>query len=159
MWHAGTVDGGTVFDILTRGPWILSRTIDLRHSGQRAEVTGRARWGRDPGDPTALGYREEATLTVAGASLPSSRSLLFRALDGPATAPAASIHFADGRFFYLLSLTELTGGGAEVVHDCGADRYRGLVHLDPHGRFHERWIVHGPAKDYTSTTLLTPSSP
>lgn len=129
--------------------WTLERWLILHDSGREATVTGSARWSAPPGPPSGheLIYRERGLLRLGGHCAPVSRSYRF-VLSSDA---CADVLFDDGRFFYPLDLRD---GRAEVEHLCGDDSYRGVFEAPSPDTLRQRWEVTGPAKDYTSTTVL-----
>ena len=75
-----------------------------------------------------------------------------RRLDVFDRAGGLELCFLDGRRFVEL---DLRSGRARALHRCGEDRYEIEVACLGDDRLEERWVVHGPAKDYTATTLLS----
>jgi hypothetical protein len=111
---------------------------DLR-LGHDAAFTGTADIHPADGAPGELSWREEGELVSAAHRGPARRAMRI--------APAGAsweVLFDDGRPFHPL---DLSGGGCDVVHLCGADRYEGAFRMDGPDHLTVRWRVRGPAKD------------
>jgi len=138
------------------GRWRLERRLVDRVTGcsgtfagtaQFAPLGGTAGAGAGGNGLAALTYHEHGELRFRGHRGPASRSLIFRGRpDG-----TADVCFADGREFYRLDPRSGTWRGE---HQCGADHYAVAGQVLGSGKFQERWLVRGPAKDYYIITTL-----
>lgn len=126
------------------GTWRFERVVDDRRAGRTLHANGTATFAEvRPGHVT---WDEEGSLLLDDAPVEIAAHRVLRR--GPAGSWA--VEFADGRPFHEWAV------GAEVVHDCPPDDYRGLVEADPEGAgWTQTWRVVGPAKDYTMTTSYT----
>lgn len=124
------------------GRWRLARTIEDAYAGQRSTVTGLVELVAER--PGEIHWEERGRWDRPGGVVEVRRGLRLRR-----EAAGWWVLFEDGRPFHPWT------PGAEVVHPCGADTYRGLVTGDP-SRWSVRWDVTGPAKDYSMTSVLTP---
>jgi hypothetical protein len=127
-----------------RGDWRFSRVIVDRRLGQTSEVDGLLEISAErPGEE--LTWQETATW-----HRPHGDVAVRRALRLARTVEGWWVRFEDGRDFHPWR------PGEAVVHDCAPDTYRGEVSGTPQ-RWTVTWEVTGPEKDYTMTTVLTPS--
>lgn len=126
------------------GAWALRRTLLDRRTGRRGCVHGTLTVV--PVD-AALQWTEEGWRTWDGQRSPVTRAYLVVPEGG-----SWLVRFADGRPFHGWA------PGVPVVHDCGADRYTGLVDGGPGPdgalRWRVRWQVRGPAKDLDLRAVL-----
>lgn len=127
---------------LLLGRWELSRVIDDRFGAERSEVHGTL--AIMPGAGGALEWHESGWWHRGTTTVEVSRRLLLRERHA-----GWWVLFEDGRPFHPWT------PGAQVVHPCGADTYRGMV-TGAADRWTVRWDVEGPAKDYSMTSVLTP---
>jgi hypothetical protein len=122
-----------------RGRWSIERQVRDMRLGHDAVFTGEADIAPAPGAPDELDWREEGELISAAHRGPARRAM--RIVPHGA---AWEVLFEDGRPFHPLDLSD---GGCDVVHLCGADRYDGAFRLETPDRLSVRWRVRGPAKD------------
>jgi hypothetical protein len=125
------------------GSWQLERTIDDTLAGDVSTVSGTLTLAER--GPDEVAWHEEGEWRHRGRVLP-----VYRDLAVVRRAAGWWVLFSDGREFHPWS------PGAEVVHPCGADTDRGLVEGTPEA-WRVTWTVHGPAKDYTMVTELSPA--
>lgn len=123
------------------GTWRLERVIEDRRLRDTSQVDGTLVLA--PAGPGEVSWEERARWHRPDGDVEVRRGLrVVRADDG------WWVRFDDGRDFHPWS------PGEEVVHDCDPDTYRGRVS----GTTYEWtivWVVTGPAKDYTMTTVLS----
>ena len=123
------------------GTWTLARVVEDHLLGEVSHVDGSL-------ELTARGvdlvlWEERATWHRADGDVPVRRGLrLERTDDG------WWVRFEDGRDFHPWR------PGAEVVHDCAPDTYRGTVTGTSEG-WSVVWEATGPRKEYRMTTRLT----
>lgn len=134
-----------VFDRLL-GTWAIQRTIE----GQ-ATMDGTARF--TPLDTGALRYREEGRLRLAdGHEFDAHKEYVFE------RAPLGfTVHFAETplRLFHSIMLrTEGDALKGSATHLCTPDTYYSRYSFDADGSFTVQHVVHGPRKDYVSTTMF-----
>jgi hypothetical protein len=122
------------------GSWRLERTVDDVLAGDVSTVSGTLTLTER--GPDEVAWREEGEWHHRGRVLP-----VYRDLAVVRRAEGWWVLFADGRAFHPWS------PGAEVVHPCGADTYRGLVEGTAEA-WQVTWQVSGPAKDYRMVTDL-----
>ncbi len=125
------------------GSWHLARLVEDRLAGAESRVEGRLELGTVA--PGCLRWQETGRWHQASGEVDVRRGLWIVEESG-----AWWVRFEDGRDFHPWV------PGDEVVHPCGADTYRGMVSGTP-SRWSVRWEVSGPGKDYTMTTVLSPS--
>lgn len=125
------------------GAWQLARVIEDRLAGERTRVTGTLTLTATA--PGELRWEEAGLWSRAAGVVEVRRDLLVRS-----EPDGWWVLFADGRRFHPWT------PGVDVVHPCGRDTYRGTVSGTPE-RWQVRWDAHGPAKDYTMTSVLTPA--
>lgn len=126
------------------GRWTIERRVRDLRLGHDAAFTGTAEIAPDAGAPGELCWREEGELVSAAHRGPARRVMRIT----PSGA-AWEVLFEDGRPFHPL---DLSGGGCDVVHLCGADRYDGAFRIEDPDRVSVRWRVRGPAKDLEITS-------
>lgn len=125
------------------GEWEYSRTIDDRVQGAQLTAAGRAVLERDG---AAIRWREDGVLRRDDGEVPVTRTLRMRQHDGSGIdEPLWSVEFDDGRPFHDWAVD------AALVHQCGADTYRGAISAG-HDRWSMTWEVVGPSKDYRLVT-------
>lgn len=125
------------------GVWSLDRRILDRRLGRSGCVHGQL--AITPADGGA-DWAESGTLRWSGHETPVSRRLLLRRYGG-----TWWMLFAGGRPFHPWR------PGEQVVHECGADIYRGLVTPITRragDRMRIEWTVTGPQKHQVLTTRL-----
>ena len=116
------------------GAWEVDRDLeDARHGAGR--FAGRATFSRD-GD--GLVWEESGRMRLGGYAGPARRRLRIVPDGG-----GWEVRFADGRPFHRL---DLSGGGCQMHHPCGEDRYDGELEVLGPDAFALRWRVTGPAK-------------
>lgn len=118
------------------GDWTVTRVIN-RGAGR---FEGRARFAPDPDSPAVIVWEEHGRLRLGTHDGPAARTLRIE----PVPGGAWEVRFADGRPFHAF---DLTPGGCEVIHLCGADTYRGRYRIDGPDRFTVSWRVSGPRKN------------
>jgi hypothetical protein len=134
------------------GTWLVNRTIDDRRAGIRGSFDGTAVVGGSPGgDLAAPGararYTETGTLRYAAHTGPAQRLLDATRLPGGAVL----LSFTSGQPYIEL---DLSTGLCERRHPCAADTYDSVILVRSPDELEERWLVRGPAKDYTAVTTL-----
>lgn len=133
---------------MLRGRWRLSRAVEDRLAGLNGRFDGVAAF-LTTAEPNVLAYHETGTLSFgpfAHAAAERRYRWIFRASD------RASVQFEDGRFFHRV---QPVGGIAEARHECGRDVYEGRYVFEAQDRWHLRWQVSGPRKDYTMDSTYT----
>lgn len=150
------IDNGSspALDTLTYliGSWQIDRTIDDRRAGVTGSFRGMALVAGGPGAgrPAAgdqARYTETGTLRYGTHTGPAQRSLDVTRLAGGAVL----LSFLDGRPYIEL---DLSTGVCERRHPCGEDTYDSVMVVRSPDELEERWLVRGPAKDYTAVTVL-----
>ena len=126
------------------GDWHLSRVIDDRMTGRQSRIDGTLSLAAV--SPDRIRWEEQARWHQPDGDIDVRRGL-WVARDEDTRA--WWVRFEDDREFHPWM------PGEPVVHPCGADSYRGLVHGTP-DRWTVEWDVTGPAKDYTMRTELSP---
>lgn len=124
------------------GVWQVRRTIEDRHERRTTHLTGTL--SIEPTD-VGLDWHEQLAWHLRDGDVAVSRRLLLARVD-----ERWWVRFEDGRDFHPWS------PGEQVVHDCPPDTYRGTVSGTP-ARWSIVWEVSGPSKDYTTTSVLSPS--
>ena len=127
------------------GRWRIARRIDDKRLGILGRLTGCVTFTPSPG---GLIQDEDGDLSFGTYRGPATRRYHL-VIDRPSMA---DVHHADGRLFHTL---DLASGGAEILHHCGADVYRGRYRVIDGDRFFLSWRVRGPHKDYASVTRYT----
>jgi hypothetical protein len=124
------------------GTWQLSRVIEDHLVGGVSHVDGFLDLTQETADLVL--WQEQGTWRRTDGDMAVSRELrVERADDG------WWVRFEDGRDFHPWR------PGAQVVHDCAPDTYRG--HLTGTAeRWSIVWEATGPRKDYRMTTTLVP---
>lgn len=126
------------------GTWSLERTIEDRRGDLGGRVDGVLELVEE--QPGVLRWEEHGTWRRPAGDVEVRRGLrLVRRTTG------WWVLFEDGRDFHPWS------PGAEVVHDCRPDTYRGLVTGSARD-WTVTWEVSGPAKDYRMRTRLRPAT-
>ncbi|MBV8651678.1 MAG: hypothetical protein JO255_09445 [Alphaproteobacteria bacterium] len=125
------------------GSWRISRRIYDARLGLRGHLEGSAAFTPSPG---GLVYEEAGRLRFGAYEGEAAQRFRFAIEPGA----AATVHRADGSLFHRL---ELSSGTADIVHDCGADRYCGRYRVLDEDRLRIVWHVTGPRKRYRMTTL------
>ncbi|MFZ7088399.1 DUF6314 family protein [Curtobacterium sp. RRHDQ10] len=128
------------------GRWMLARTVVDRAAGETRSVVGTTTLTLV--DPDRVRWEESGTMTWPGGSVPVSRTLFVTAERTGERTAGWMVRFADGRAFHPWR------PGAEVVHDCAPDTYRGFVDGSP-AAWSVVWQATGPAKDYRMESRLT----
>ena len=134
------------------GTWQVTRLIDDRRAGITASFNGTAVVAGTPGaDLAAPGararYTETGTLRYGAHTGPASRSLDATRLAGGAVL----LSFLNGLPYIEL---DLSTGVCERRHPCAEDTYDSTIVVRSAGVLEERWLVRGPAKDYSAVTTL-----
>ena len=130
------------------GSWTTTRTLEDARTGASSHFSG----------TTTVSLRSDATERLARLEevgeleTASWRGAARRSLDVLGGPGSVELCFLDGRRFIEL---DLRPGWARALHRCGEDRYEIEVACLGDDRLEERWVVRGPAKDYTATTLLS----
>lgn len=124
------------------GAWTMTRTIDDRLKSEQSTVDGTT--DLEMATDGRVRWSERGTLRTGELVLAVSRVLYVELRGG-----GWFVTFEDGRDFHPWA------PGDEVVHPCAPDTYVGRVEVVDPDRWHVRWDVTGPAKDYTMTTALT----
>jgi len=124
------------------GTWALARVIEDRVATEQSRLDGHLDLVRE--SERAVRWEETATWHRPGGPVPVRRGLRLTAGED-----GWWMRFEDGREFHPWT------PGAAVVHECGADTYRGTVEGSL-AAWRVTWEVTGPLKDYTMTTDLTP---
>ncbi|MEQ9325744.1 MAG: DUF6314 family protein [Rhodospirillales bacterium] len=127
------------------GDWRIERRIDDRKLGETGTLAGVASFTPDA---DGLDYSETGTLHIGSYSGIAERRLRFRRGGPPETA---DIRFPDGRHFYRLDLGR---GEWQARHDCPPDIYRLATLVTDASCWRQEWIVSGPRKDQTITTIF-----
>ena len=123
------------------GDWQLSRVVTDHLTGETLALSGRASFRPDG---AGLAYEESGHWTGGALQgMTGRQSYLWRAAPG-----RIEVLFPDGRLFHALGLP--LQDGAEILHDCAPDTYRGAYAFDLPGGFVQHWRVTGPRKDYLS---------
>jgi hypothetical protein len=128
------------------GRWRVERRVDAVGDGLGAEFSGVVAFHRSAAE--TLVCIERGDLAIGNRLLEARRALIYRRV----AAPSAHVYFADGSFFHAL---DLSTGVHHVRHRCGADSYSGHFVALSWSTLLVDWDVTGPAKSYTSRTLLT----
>ena len=132
------------------GRWRMARRIEDRRDARTGAATGEASF-LDAGDG-ALACSETLAIDYGGRRVDGEQRTLWRFDD--ATGPA--LHFHDGRFFCAMIFRDERGVyRADVVHDCGEDRYEGEATVSGMNEWRLVWNVLGPRKDYTLDTAYS----
>lgn len=126
------------------GDWRIERRIDDRKLGETGTLSG---WASFTLQADGLDYSETGTLHIGNYSGMAERRLRFCRDDTP---EAADIRFPDGRHFYRL---DLGCGEGRALHDCPPDIYRVTTIATDAGCWRQEWVVTGPRKDQTITTV------
>ena len=138
-------DADAVFDRL-EGAWHLDRTIE-----HQATMTGTAVFRRHGTD--VLHYREEGRIRLAdGKAFDGHREYRFERAPGGFT-----VFFAEAppRLFHRIEVArDADGFTGSATHLCAPDTYDSSYCFLADGSFVIRHSVHGPRKDYVSTTLF-----
>jgi hypothetical protein len=134
------------------GTWQVTRVIDDRRAGITGSFEGVAVLAGSPGaDLLAPGarahYTETGTLRYGTHTGPARRSLGATRLDGGAVL----LSFPNGLPYIEL---DLSTGVCERRHPCGEDIYDSAMVVHSADVLEERWLVRGPAKDYSAVTTL-----
>ncbi|HWL44249.1 MAG TPA: DUF6314 family protein [Ilumatobacter sp.] len=138
---------GTLPPTALVGDWTLARTIHERRIGTRVSAVGTL--SIHASAPELLVWDERGELQLGTTLLPISRRYLIARADS-----RWNVLFEDGREFHPWA------PGAEVVHACGADLYRGRYQVDaPESGWTTRWECLGPSKDYVVETALQRPGP
>lgn len=122
------------------GAWDFTRAIVDHRAASEYVVTGRAVF--EPFGET-IRWHESGLLQRDGGEHPVMRTLLLRPAAGEGYW---TVEFDDGRPFHDWML------GTRLLHECGADTYRGRVALVDAEVWSIDWNVSGPVKDYVLTT-------
>lgn len=126
------------------GRWAFERTIEDRRGDLGGLVDGTLELVEE--QPGRLRWEERGTWRRSTGDVEVRRGLrVVRRTTG------WWVLFEDGRDFHPWS------PGAEVVHDCRPDTYRGLVTGSVRD-WTVTWEVSGPAKDYLMRTRLRPAT-
>jgi Family of unknown function (DUF6314) len=125
------------------GAWRISRRIDDALLGLVGRLEGRALFAPAP---EGLLYEETGRLRFGAHEGEATQRYRFT-IEPPTSA---TVHRADGSLFHRL---ELGSGTADIVHDCGADRYCGRYRVLGEDRLSVVWRVTGPRKRYRLATL------
>lgn len=131
------------------GEWDLERAIDDGANARSGTFRGRARFSPHRSDRLLcrLAYEEEGELSFGGHRGPAWRRLEYSSrADG-----TALVSFPDGRLFVDLDLRR---GSWRAVHSCGADCYELITVVRSEELLEEAWVVTGPAKGWSASTLL-----
>jgi hypothetical protein len=134
------------------GTWQVSRAIDDRRAGISGSFDGTAVLAGAPGaDLLAPGararYTETGTLRYGRHTGPAQRTLDATRLE----SGAVLLSFTNGQPYIEL---DLSTGVCERRHPCGEDTYDSAMVVRSADVLEERWLVRGPAKDYTAITTL-----
>ncbi len=127
------------------GDWRIERCINDRKLGETGTLVGVASFTPDA---DGLDYSETGTLHIGNYSGIAERRLRFRRDDTPGKA---DVLFPDGRHFYSL---DLGSGEGHALHDCPPDIYRVSTIATDVGGWRQEWLVTGPRKDQTITTIF-----
>ena len=125
------------------GSWRISRRIYDARLGLSGRFEGSAAFTPAPG---GLFYEEAGRLRFGAHEGEATQRFRF-AIEPRASA---TVYRADGSLFHRL---ELGSGTADIVHDCGADRYCGRYRVLGEDRLSVVWRVTGPRKRYRLATL------
>jgi hypothetical protein len=134
------------------GTWQVTRLIDDRRAGITASFNGATVIAGTPGaDMAAPGaqaqYTETGTLRYGTYTGPAQRSLGATRLPGGAVL----LSFTSGLPYIEL---DLSTGVCERRHPCAEDTYDSTLVVRSADMLEERWLVRGPAKDYSAVTTL-----
>lgn len=134
------------------GTWQVTRVIDDRRAGITGSFDGTTVVAGPPGaDLLAPGararYTETGTLRYGTHTGPARRSLDATRLAGGAVLLA----FLNGVPYIEL---DLSSGVCERRHPCAQDTYDSTIVVRSPDVLEERWLVRGPAKDYSAVTTL-----
>jgi hypothetical protein len=124
------------------GSWALTRVIEDHLTGEVSHLDGSLELTAD-GVGCVL-WEERATWHRHDGDVAVRRGLRLERTDD-----VWWVRFEDGRDFHPWR------PGAEVVHDCAPDTYRGTV-TGTTDRWTVVWEATGPRKDYRMTTTLVP---
>ena len=128
------------------GCWQIERQIQDRLTGRIGRLQGRAEFYPDE---MGLTYDETGLLEFPGhPKLNASQRYLWRA-----NGDRISVHFADGRNFHLI---DITNAQPQAVHDCPPDWYNVRYDFAAWPNWNATWDVTGPRKDYRSVTKFHP---
>ncbi len=134
------------------GEWDLERAIDDTAAALSGSFRGRASYSPARDGRPRLVYEEEGYLNFGQHRGPATRRLEYSArADG-----TALVWFADGRLFVELDLRR---GSWQAVHSCGADRYEVTTVVRSGQLLEEAWLVTGPSKGWSATTILRRRAP
>jgi hypothetical protein len=122
------------------GTWVLRREIEDRRGADSGHLEGTLELAEDG---ERVRWEETLVWRRDGVAVDVRRGLWLEQHAGQ-----WQVLFEDGRPFHRWS------PGAEVVHDCAPDTYRGTVTATDDG-WRVVWQVSGPAKDYTMVSDLT----
>lgn len=127
------------------GEWRIERRIDDRRIHETGTLSGSASF-----TPVAdgLDYSESGKLHIGTYSGIAERRLLFCRGDTP---ESADVRFPDGRQLYML---DLGSGQGQALHDCPPDIYRVTTIAIGANCWQQEWVVAGPRKDQTITTVF-----
>ncbi len=150
MHNGSTLVADTLGFLL--GTWQVTRTIDDRRAGIGGSFSGTAVLAGSPGaDLLAPGararYTETGTLRYGMHTGPARRSLDVTRLEGGAVL----LSFTSGLPYIEL---DLSTGVCERRHPCAEDTYGSAMLVRSADELEERWLVRGPAKDYSAVTTL-----
>jgi hypothetical protein len=134
------------------GTWQVTRTIDDRRAGIAGSFSGTAVIAGAPGaDLLVPGagarYAETGTLRYSTHTGPARRSLDVTRCD----SGAVLLSFTNGLPYIEL---DLSTGVCERRHPCAEDTYDSTIVVRSADVMEERWLVRGPAKDYSAITVL-----
>lgn len=131
------------------GRWRMARRIEDRRDARTGAATGEASFLDVGGE--VLACSETLAIDYGGRRIDGEQRMLWRFGE---TGPV--LHFHDGRFFCAMIFREERGVyRADVVHDCGDDRYEGEATMTGMNEWRLVWNVLGPRKDYTLDTAYS----
>lgn len=129
------------------GRWSITRTLsDTNTSGT---FTGSATFTPDA---KGLSYEERGVLDLGHWRGESYRILHY----APVSPGILTATFPNGRFFHDL---DLRTGVWTAHHPCGADAYEGRFMALSENEWHQKWRVHGPAKDQLIESVFHRTGP
>ena len=129
------------------GKWHLERTIRDNLYGQHGTLVGQAVFSS--ASPNKLSYDEAGKLSLeAGGELEATRRYHWAF-----QAEEVVVTFADGSPFHQFTPA---GHAAGTDHPCGEDFYQVRYDFMRWPVWTAVWTVHGPRKDYISTSSYQP---
>ena len=126
------------------GKWSVDRLLFDRHSGLEVHFIGHAVF---TAGEKGLVYHETGRLSYGpGPAMTATRGYLWRAQDG-----RIIVDHADGRPFHSFD-----PAAPEADHWCDPDSYKVRYSFAEWPLWRAQWVVTGPRKDYTMTSLYSP---